>query len=70
VLEGREQYRDLCRQLVVQPEYAGGHFTWGDRLIADCASGIDEPGWQNHWRGAGTSHHLSHVVKQLSRSLI
>jgi hypothetical protein len=70
VLEGREQYRDLCRQLVVQPEYAGGHFTWGDRLIADCASGIDEPGWQNHWRGAGTSHHLRHVVKQLSRSLI
>jgi hypothetical protein len=70
VVEGREQYRDLCRQLVVRPEYAGRHFTWGDRLIADCASGVDEPGWQNHWRGAGTSHHLRHVVEQLSRSLI
>jgi hypothetical protein len=65
VTEGREQYRDLCRQLVTQPEYAGRDFTWGDELIADCAYGDDEPGWQNHWRGAGTSHHLRHVVKQL-----
>jgi hypothetical protein len=69
VTEGREQYRDLCRQLVVQPEYAGREFTWGDELIADCAYGHDEPGWQNHWRGAGTSHHLRHVVEQLARFL-
>ena len=67
VTEGREQYRDLCWQLVEQPEYAGRDFTWGDGLIADCAYGNDEPGWQNHWRGAGTSHHLRHVVEQLSR---
>lgn len=65
VQEGREQYRELCCQLVEQPEYAGPDFTWGDRLIADCAYGTDEPGWQNHWRGAGTSHHLRHVVEQL-----
>src|SRR5260370_41117168 len=58
IQEGREQYRALCRQLGVQPEYAGRDFTWGDGLIADFADGSDEPGWQNHWRGAGTSHHL------------
>jgi hypothetical protein len=67
VTEGREQYRDLCSQLVMQPEYAGRDFTWGDGLIADCAYGDEEPGWQNHWRGAGTSHHLRHVVEQLGR---
>jgi hypothetical protein len=69
VQEGREQYRDLCCQIVEQPEYAGPDFTWGDGLIAACAYGIDEPGWQNHWRGAGTSHHLRHAVEQLGRSL-
>lgn len=67
VIEGREQYRGLCRQLVTQPEYAGRSFTWGDELIAECAYGHEEPGWQNHWRGAGTSHHLRHVVEQLRR---
>jgi hypothetical protein len=69
VTEGREQYRDLCKQLVIQPEYAGRDFTWGDELIADCAYGNEEPGWQNYWRGAGTSHHLRHVVEQLAHYL-
>ncbi len=69
VQEGREQYRELCCQIVEQPEYAGPDFTWGDRLIADCAYGVDEPGWQSHWRGAGTSHHLRHVVEELGRSI-
>lgn len=68
VTEGSEQYRGLCRKLMAQPEYAGQNFTWGDSLISDCASGIGEPGWQEHWRGAGTSHHLRHVVEQLSRA--
>lgn len=69
VTEGREQYRELCKQLVIQPEYAGRGFTWGDGLIADCAYGNEEPGWQDHWRGAGTSHHLRHVVEQLAHYL-
>ena len=49
--EGREQYRQLCRLLVEQPEFAGRHYTWGDRQIADCAEGTCEPGWEDHWRG-------------------
>lgn len=67
IQEGAEQYRELCRLLVAQPEFAGREFTWGDRQIAECADGIGEPGWQNQWRGAGTSHHLRHVVDQLSQ---
>jgi hypothetical protein len=64
--EGREQYRQLCELLVNQPEFAGRDFTWGDRQIAECAAGECEPGWEEHWRGAGTSHHLRHVVDQLA----
>ena len=66
IQEGAEQYRQLCRLLVAQPEFAGRDFTWGDHQIAECADGIGEPGWQNQWRGAGTSHHLRHVVEQLA----
>ena len=32
----------------------------------DCAEDVCEPGWENHWRGAGTSHHLRFVVDQLA----
>jgi hypothetical protein len=67
IQEGAEQYRQLCRQLVAQPEFAGADFSWGDLQIAECADGVGEPGWQNRWRGAGTSHHLRHVVDQLAR---
>lgn len=66
-IEGREQYRRLCSILVSQPEFSGRHYTWGDREVADCAEGTCEPGWEDHWRGAGTSHHLRFVVDQLAR---
>jgi hypothetical protein len=65
--EGREQYRQLCRVLVDQPEFVGRDYTWGDCQVADCADGSCEPGWEDHWRGAGTSHHLRFVVDQLAR---
>jgi hypothetical protein len=64
--EGREQYRQLCRVLVDQPEFVGREYTWGDRQVAECADGSCEPGWEDHWRGAGTSHHLRFVVDQLA----
>lgn len=63
--EGREQYTHLCRVLVAQPEFAGPEYTWGDSQIADCAEGTCEPGWEDHWRAVGTSHHLRYVVDQL-----
>jgi hypothetical protein len=65
--EGRGQYRQLCKVLVDQQEFAGRDFTWGDLHIAECAEGTDEPGPTSLWRGAGTSHHLRYVVDQLSQ---
>jgi hypothetical protein len=64
-IEGREQYRQLCRILVAQPEFSGRSYTWGDGQVAACADGSCEPGWEDHWRAAGTSHHLRFVVDQL-----
>jgi hypothetical protein len=64
-IEGNEQYRDLCQQLVARPEFCGASFTWGDGVIAACASGALAPGAQRMWRGAATSHHLRFVTEQL-----
>lgn len=66
IIEGSAQYRQLCEQIVASDGFAGESYTWGDRVIADCADG-GEPGNQTLWRGAGTSHHLRHVVDQLAR---
>lgn len=63
--EGAAQYRDLCTQLVTIPQFEGREFTWGDRVLKDCADGTMPPGWQQMWRGAGTSHHLRFVCDQL-----
>jgi T4 beta protein len=51
---------------VERPEFAGGDYSWGDAQILDCASGTQEPGSNNAWRGAGSSHHLRLVTEQLS----
>jgi hypothetical protein len=65
-VEGREQYRALCRMLVGREEFTGRGYSWGDAQIADCASGAIEPGWNNAWRGAGSSHHFRLVTEQIS----
>jgi hypothetical protein len=65
--EGKEQYIGLCQELVARTEFAGASYTWGDGKIDGCARGQEEPGAQNVWRGAGTSHHLRFVTDQLHR---
>jgi hypothetical protein len=65
--EGNEQYRRLCQQLAVLPEFAGRDYSWGDETIEDCADGVVPPGSQNQWRGVGTSHHIQHVTDALRR---
>lgn len=68
-IEGNEQYRSLCQQLVARPEFCGSTYTWGDGIIADCATGAVEPGAQRMWRGAATSHHLRFVTEQLRQQV-
>lgn len=63
--EGSEQYHDLCAQLVAHNEFKGPSYSWGDKVIADCAKGLQAPGTQSQWRGAGTSHHLQFVTDQV-----
>lgn len=65
IVEGKEQYRDLCQMLVQRPEFSGRDYSWGDEQIVDCADGLLEPGSYNAWRGAGSSHHLQLITDSL-----
>ena len=64
---GKDQYVSLCQELLARDEFSGRDYSWGDGVIEDCAKGRTEPGAQNVWRGAGTSHHLRFVTDQLRR---
>jgi hypothetical protein len=64
---GTEQFRDLARDLMKRPEYAGPAFSWGDEAIKRCADGEGTPGSSTTWRAIGTNHHLEMVVDQLSK---
>jgi hypothetical protein len=66
IQEGKWQYRQLCQNLSDHEEYKGPDYSWGDRLIKECASGIIDPGAQTMWRAVGTSHHLRFVTDQIS----
>lgn len=63
---GREEYRRLCEALLDRPEFRSGDYSWGDNEIVRCAAGLDDPGTQLKWRGAGTSHHLQVMVEALA----
>jgi hypothetical protein len=65
-IEGKEQYRKLCRQIVSRPEYLGESYSWGDAQIQLCADGEIDPASQILWRAAGTSHHMGFVAQQLA----
>ena len=67
VQTGKDTYVHLCGKLADDARFAGESFSWGDKLIAQCARGEVEPDAQGMWRGAGTSHHLAFVANQIAQ---
>ena len=67
VFRGNSEYTNLCQKIVVNEGFAGESYSWGDETIAKCARGERDPGAQAMWRGAGTSHHITFVTKQLAQ---
>jgi hypothetical protein len=66
---GFEQMHGLCKKLVARPEFMGPYFSAGDEWIAKCAAREVGPGNATTWRKAGTTHHLTAVVRQLANLL-
>lgn len=63
---GGGQYHQLAQQVVTHPEYYGAGFSAGDNYINDVSVNNDGPGNATSWRKAGTNHHLTLVINELS----
>jgi len=63
---GFEYYRKLSKAVMKLKDYKGENFSWGDRFISDCATGKGNTGNMASWVCADTTHHITHVVNQLS----
>ncbi len=63
---GFAYFRKLAKQVIGLESFKGENFSWGDKFIADCASGKGKTGNMASWVCVDTTHHITHVVDQLS----
>ncbi|WP_256761617.1 beta family protein [Cohnella sp. WQ 127256] len=63
---GYAQYYQLAAQVVAHPEYSGPQFSAGDHYIYEAANQVGTSGSPQTWRRAGTNHHWTYVVNDLS----
>jgi len=63
---GYEQFRGHCGTVITSPHYLKPEFSYGDRYIDDCASGVAKTGNLSTWRMVGTNHHIEKVVSDVS----
>lgn len=63
---GGAQYHHLAQQVVSHREFSGPDFSAGDFYINAVAENNDGPGNATNWRRAGTNHHITYVVTELS----
>lgn len=61
------QYRGLARKVISDPRYRGRSFSFGDRYLNDCASGLGSPGSPSTWVKADMNHHITYVSQQINR---
>lgn len=64
---GYDQYHALSAKLVRKAEYAGASFSYGDKIINDCAARRVGPGNQTTWRKVGTVHHITAVAGAIAK---
>lgn len=64
--KGYDQYHLLAQQVINHSEYYGQLYSKGDKYIFDVANKKDGPGNSTNWRYAGTNHHITVVVNELS----
>ena len=61
-----DQFHELARNLVRQPEFCPSGFSWGDERIVKCADLEIGPGRLQDWVAFTTNHHLRFVTDQLA----
>jgi hypothetical protein len=69
---GSSEYHDMSKSLMDSKYFMKKEYSWGDKFIADCAEkevvkGKTKPGSLTKWLAAGTNHHITKVVNDLSK---
>ncbi|AHB12885.1 beta family protein [Dehalococcoides mccartyi] len=59
-----ETFRDICSKIINLDEYAGPDYSWGDRIIHECATNNGSVGNPRSWVSIGLNHHLTLVSRQ------
>lgn len=63
------QYHDIARRVVADPRFRGRSYSYGDAVVADCASRHIRPGSPQTWVIADMNHHLTYTCQQVQRLL-
>jgi hypothetical protein len=59
-------FRDIADELTDRREFAGGDFSWGDRSMIECRTGGGrKAGSVSTWIAMATSHHISHLARDV-----
>lgn len=64
-----DQYHDIARRVVTDPRFRGRSYSYGDAIVADCASRHTRPGSPQTWVIADMNHHLTYTCQQVRRLL-
>ncbi|MFD1992331.1 beta family protein [Paenibacillus nicotianae] len=67
---GASQYFRIAAEVVRHLEYYGASYSNGDNYINEVANQNEGPGNATSWRKAGTNHHLTVVVNELSNLIL
>ncbi len=62
------QMHGHCSAIVSDPsfEFRGASFSYGDKYIAGCATGVERPSNQTRWKEVGINHHITRVADDLA----
>lgn len=63
---GREQYRQLSKQVMDSRYFCGSAFSWGDSYIHKWGTGKRNKTSLTMWRQVGTNHHIETVTQDIA----
>lgn len=65
----KDQYPELCKKIMGDPEWKNPSYSAGDKYIDQCAIKKVGPGSATTWRAVGTCHHIVLAANQVTKLL-
>jgi len=61
------QFHDLARRVIDSAIYMGARYSYGDKIIEDCAERRCGPGNAGTWVKIGMNHHIEYTANQIDK---